>query len=405
MLFPSDGSYRPCPAEDEAVELDVIRVPRAAEERPAHWSDWHVSRPYTVGLEEEVMLLDPADWGLAHEGERILSGLAPALSAHAAAETHQATLELATSPHELVEDTGREAAALRGALAAVLSEHGLCVASAGTHPLALWSDTRVSRSARYQLVYETMRELARREPTFALHVHVGVADPESALSLQNRLRTYVPLLLALGANSPFWQARDTGLASARTPIFQAFPRVGVPRAFRSYEHYVEVVDQLLRVHAFPAPTFLWWDVRLQPSLGTVEVRVMDAQISAPDTAALAALIQMIAHLELEEGYVSERSIRAEEVIHENRFLAARDGINACFIDPVAEIRVPAREALDDLLDVGRGHAEQLGCVGVLEHIRALARENGALRQLRFSKEHKLPGLVEALAERFADPVQ
>lgn len=350
------------------------------------------------------MLLDPADWGLAHEGERILSGLAPALGAHAAAETHQATLELATSPHAWVADAADEVAELRGALSAVLSEHGLHAASAGTHPLALWSDTRVSHSARYQLVYETMRELARREPTFALHVHVGVAEPESALMLQNRLRTHVPLLLALAANSPFWQARDTGLASARTPIFQAFPRVGVPRVFRSYEHYVEVVDQLLRVHAFPASTFLWWDVRLQPSLGTVEIRVMDAQISATDTAALAALVQTIAHLELEEGYAADGLICAEEVIHENRFLAARDGMRARFIDPVEERRVSARNALEDLLHAARGHAQQLGCEGMLDHLQAMALENGAQRQLRFAREHELPGLVEALAGRFAEPV-
>ena len=388
----------------EAVELNAITAPRAAEEGIPDWADWHTSRPYTVGVEEEVMLLDPADWGLAHEGERILAGLAPELSAHAAAETHQATLELATSPHAQVEEAAREAGRLRAALLAVLSEHGLCAASAGTHPLALWSDTRVSRSARYQLVYETMRELARREPTFALHVHVGVADPESALALQNRMRTHIPLLLALAANSPFWQARDTGLASARTPIFQAFPRVGIPRVFDSYEHYVEVVDQLLRVHAFPASTFLWWDVRLQPSLGTVEVRVMDAQISAADTAALTALVQTIAHLELEEGYAPEGFIRAEEVIHENRFLAARDGMNAHLIDPVAERRVPARQALAELLEVGRGHAEQLGCEGLLDHVQTMALENGAQRQLRFAQENRLPGLVAALAERFAEPL-
>jgi carboxylate-amine ligase len=386
------------------VELNAIAAPPRAEEGIPDWADWHASRPYTVGVEEEVMLLDPADWGLAHQGELVLAGLAPELSAHAAAETHQATLELATSPHRSVAETAHEAGRLRSALSAVLSEHGLCAASAGTHPLALWSDTRVSRSARYQLVYQTMRELARREPTFALHVHVGVADADSALALQNRLRTHIPLLLAVAANSPFWQARDTGLASARTPIFQAFPRVGVPRVFESYEHYVEVVDQLLRLQAFPASTFLWWDVRLQPSLGTVEVRVMDAQITAADTAALAALVQTIAHLELEEGYAPDRLVRAEEVIHENRFLAARDGMNAHFIDPVAERRVPAQQALAELLEVGRGHAQQLGCEALVAHVQTMALENGAQRQRRFSQENELPGLVAALAGRFADPV-
>src|SRR4029077_19154079 len=134
----------------------------------------------------------------------------------------------------------------------------------GTHPFAMWNDTRVSTGARYQLIFQTMRELARREPTFALHVHVGVDDPESAIVLFNRLRTHVPLLLALSANSPFWQGRDTGLASARTPIFQAFARVGIPRALGSYLAYVEAIDQLLRCGAFPEPSFLWWDGRARP---------------------------------------------------------------------------------------------------------------------------------------------
>ena len=148
-----------------------------------------------------------------------------------------------------------------------------------------------------------MRELARREPTFALHVHVGVADPEDAVRLANRLRAHLPLLLALSANSPFWQGRDTGLASARTPLFQAFPRVGIPRAFDDYADYVEAVDLLIRCGAFPEPTFLWWDVRLQPRFGTVEVRIMDAQTTVEDTAALVALVQSIARLEVEEGFV------------------------------------------------------------------------------------------------------
>jgi glutamate---cysteine ligase / carboxylate-amine ligase len=126
-------------------------------------------------------------------------------------------------------------------------------------------------------VYESMRELARREPTFALHVHVGVEDPEDALRLYNSLRAHAPLLLALSSNSPFWQGRDAGLASTWTPIFQMFPRVGIPRAFRSYADYVEAIDMMLRSDAFPEPTFLRWDVRLQPRFGTVELRTMDAR--------------------------------------------------------------------------------------------------------------------------------
>ena len=156
-------------------------------------------------------------------------------------------------------------------------------ASAGTHPFAVWQEIVVSAGERYQFVYGSMRELARREPTFGLHVHVGVPDPEAAIHAANRLRTHIPLLLALSVNSPFWQGRDTGLASARTPLFQAFPRVGIPRAFADYADYVEAVDVLIRCDAVPEPTFLWWDVRPQPRFGTVEVRIMDAQTTARPT--------------------------------------------------------------------------------------------------------------------------
>ena len=146
-----------------------------------------------------------------------------------------------------------------------------------------------------------MRELARREPTFALHVHVGVRRTRGAIRLTNRMRAHLPLLLALSVNSPFWQGRDTGLGSARTPLFQAFPRVGIPRAFKDYADWVEAVDLLIRCDAFPEPTFLWWDVRPQPRFGTVEVRILDAQTTVAETAALAALVQCIAKLEVRGG--------------------------------------------------------------------------------------------------------
>ena len=166
-----------------------------------------------------------------------------------------------------------------------------------------------------------MRELARREPTFALHVHVAVPDPESAVRALRGLRVHVPLLLALAANSPFWQGRDTGLAAARVPIFGTFPRVGIPRPFDDYAEYVEAIDVLLRCGAFPEPTFLWWDVRLQPRLGTIEVRIMDAQTRAADNAALAALVQCAVRLEATEGYADEAIACRPEVLDENRFLA------------------------------------------------------------------------------------
>jgi carboxylate-amine ligase len=179
--------------------------------------------------------------------------------------------------------------------------------------------------------------------------------------------------------------------------------VGIPRAFASYADYVEAVDQLLRCEAFPSPTFLWWDVRLQPGLGTVEVRVMDAQVTAADTGSLAALVQTIAHLELEQGYARRAHVHAEEVIQENRFLAARDGLDARFIDPVAERRVPGRVWLEDLLRAGRPHAQQLGCEDVLDRLADSSWETGAERQRRLGAERELSEVIQFLAGAFSEP--
>ena len=164
------------------------------------------------------------------------------------------------------------------------------------------------------------------------------------------------------------------------------------------------MDQLLRCDAFPSPTFLWWDVRLQPGLGTVEIRVMDAQTTATDARALAALVQTIAHLELEEGYQPSRLIHADEVIHENRFLAARDGMSAQFIDPVADRRVSALESLDHLLLAAGSHAEQLGCEDALQHVVEMAHHTGASRQRRIAKAEGMAGVASALAELFTAPL-
>ncbi|HWF34295.1 MAG TPA: YbdK family carboxylate-amine ligase [Solirubrobacteraceae bacterium] len=368
----------------------------------AEWAEWRSSAPYSVGIEEEVMLLDPRDWSLAQRIDDVLPRLSRDLAERATAETHGAALELASHPHDDVQGAAREIVDLRAGLAAELARVDLRVASAGTHPFAMWTATEISSGARYQLVYEAMRELARREPTFALHVHVGVPDPDAAIVLHNRLRAHLPLFLALSGNSPFWQGRDTGLASTRTPLFQAFPRVGIPRAFTSYEDYVETVDLLMRCEAFPEPTFLWWDVRPQPRFGTVEVRVMDAQITASETAALAALVQCVAHLELEEGYHVDPQAQRPEVLDENRFIAARDGMRARLIDPVGEERVPARELLSRLLEAARPHAADLGCTNMLDAVVMLGEEPGAKRQRRVAREPgRLPGLVQLLADAFA----
>jgi glutamate---cysteine ligase / carboxylate-amine ligase len=293
--------------------------------------------------------------------------------------------------------------ALRVELVDALGRMGLAAAGAGTHPLALWSETEVTSTSRYQLIRRTMRDLVTREPTFALHVHIGVPDPERAIDLYNRLRVHLPLLLALSGNSPFWHGRDAGFASARTILFQAFPRTGLPRRYGSYAEWVEAVDLQLRVGALPEPTFLWWDIRPQPRFGTVEVRIMDAQSRLVETATLVALVQAIARLELEDGYVSEHVSSFEEVLAENRFLAARDGVDARLIDPTAESLRPIKDILAELLDSARPHAAAVGCLDELERTTALVASPGAARQRACaSGDNRLLRLVPSLADVFTD---
>ena len=369
------------------------------------WAEWRADprlEPYTVGLEEEVMLLDPRRLTLEHRIDDVLVELSPWLAEHVGAETHGCTLELATGVCETVGDAVAELAALRARLKSELRPLGLCAAVAGTHPTAVWHDVRVSGGARYQLLSESLRELARREPTFALHVHVGIADPETAVRVADRLRAHLPLILALSANSPFWQGRDSGMASARTPLFQAFPRVGIPRQFGTYGRYVEAIDVLLRAGAFPEPTFVWWDVRLQPRFGTVEVRIADAQTRVEDTAAIVALVQAAAKLEAEEGFAAPRLLAADEVLAENRFLAARDGMAAEVVDPSGDRMVPASDVLSALLDATMPHARELGCAFGLEAASALAEWPGASRQRAVAtRDSGLLGVVAALTGGFS----
>jgi glutamate---cysteine ligase / carboxylate-amine ligase len=366
------------------------------------WAEWKVrAAPWTVGVEEEVMLLDPVTWMPASRSEEALAALPPEMAAHAAAETHGSAVELATDPHPTAAGAVEQLTQLRAGLAEGLDRIGLAAAAAGTHPLASWEDTEVSPGARYQFLYASLRELARREPTFALHVHVAVPDPHAALRALDGVREHLPLLLALSANSPFWQGRDSGLSSARIPVFQAFPRTGPPRPFGSYEAYVEAVDVLLRCDAIPEPTFLWWDARLQPRLGTVEVRIMDAQTRVRDTGAIVALVQCLVR---REALASPGRLAptAPEVLEENRFLAARDGMRAAFVDATASSRVPVTELLDALVRDCAPHAQWLGCTRELAGVGALAACSGDDRQrAAAARPEGLPGLMRALHEAFA----
>ncbi len=365
------------------------------------WARWNRAggARYTVGLEEEVMLLQPVDLALAYRSDGVLASLPESLARHMSLETHAAVVELATGVHAGVAGAAAELEALRAQLADELQGLAVIPACAGMHPLESGELSDVSAAPRYRLLESSLRLLAHREPTMALHVHVGVPDPEDAVRVMNRLRENLPVLLALSANSPFLHGRDGGFASTRTPIFGGFPRTGAPRRFGSYSEYVAAIDALIVSGAVPDPTFFWWDVRLQPRLGTVEVRVMDAQSQVADAAALTALVQSLAELELEGAPLRCRV--TPEILNENCFLAARDGVDARLVDPVGERLVPLRTITHSLLDECRPHARALDCVDPLDDLQRLSVVNGAVRQRSRARQHGHLGPVLAdLAQDF-----
>jgi glutamate---cysteine ligase / carboxylate-amine ligase len=388
-------------------------VPRSGATVPAPWSKWRHGHAtdYNLGVEEEVMILDPArGHALAPAIDEVLAAWPQELLDRVSSETHASAVELRTGVHATVGGAIAELGELRSVLTDVLDGLGLAAGGSGTHPSAVWHEMQVSSRERHQHVYGSVRELAHREPTFALHVHVGLPSGEAGITAFNRLRAHVPLLLALSANSPFWQGRDTGLASARTPLFQAFPRVGIPRAFGSYGEYVRAVDLLLDCDAFPDPTYLWWDVRPQPKLGTVEIRIMDAQSTLGATAALVALVQCLVRLELVDGHADAAVVHAPEVLDENRFLAARDGVEAALVDPVRGRAVSVLESAGELMGACAPHAAALGCEAELAMIPALAAEPGDHRQRLIAGVRQgdavgpaLGRLVSALAAEFTAP--
>jgi carboxylate-amine ligase len=389
--------------EDAATEPSAAPALGSSLPTWAEWAGEHEVGKYSLGVEEEVMLVEPGSWQLAYRIEDVLAAADSEIAGRLGSETHSSAVELQTGVHAEVGAAVDELAGLRLALGDTLERLGMRAVGSGTHPTAVWRDVEVSPGERYHDIYASMRELARREPTFALHVHVGIPNPEIAINVMNGLRVWLPVLLALSANSPYWQGRDSGLASSRTPVFQAFPRVGIPREFSDYADYVGAVDLLIRAEAIPEPTYLWWDVRPQPKLGTVEVRIMDTQTSLWQTRALVALVQCLARLEAEGMHSSPHAIHAFEALAENRFLASRDGVEARLIQPDADRRVRVAELAGELVRACLPHARALGCVQELKSVNDLCRRNGCTNQLAISRRVRdLPKLVEALSDEFRD---
>jgi glutamate---cysteine ligase / carboxylate-amine ligase len=359
---------------------------------------------YTVGIEEELMILDASSLDLANAIDLLLGEDPP--SGQIQPELLESVLEITTSPCSNVSDAGAELVALRALASERAGSHGLQIGAAGTHPFAHWEDQRVVGDDRYRGLIRSLGFIARQELVFGMHVHVGMADPEEAIQVANGLRPYVPLLIALSANSPLWRGEPTGLMSSRVPIFRAFPRVGLPPRFDSWADFQERVERMTVSGMIEDYTFLWYDVRPHPRLGTVEIRAMDSQTRVEHTVALAALVVSLVKLLAEEHQAGVAAPQpAWEMLDENRWLAARHGLDAELYDVEAGGLVGVRDLAARLLDRVRPHAAELECLEQLGGIEdLLSAGNGASRQLMvFEANHDLQELVAEIVARTAEP--
>jgi carboxylate-amine ligase len=308
---------------------------------------------FTIGIEEELMIVDRESLDLVNAIESLLED---ADEGEIKPELMESVLEIATKPCRTTGEAGAQLRGLRRQVTANANAKGLTIGSAGTHPFAMWEDARIVARPRYRELISALRFVARQELIFGLHVHVGLDDPDKAIHVANGLRVHIPVLLALSANSPFWRADATGLMSTRTPIFRAFPRVGIPPEYRDWADYDRQIEFMVASGVMADYTYLWYDVRPHPKFGTVEIRVCDAQTRVEHTLALAALIQAMVH-ELAAGFEAGEQLPhyTFQILDENKWLAARHGLAGELVDlPSGD-----RAGIEDLLERGSGAERQV----------------------------------------------
>jgi glutamate---cysteine ligase / carboxylate-amine ligase len=366
--------------------------------------EFGASEPYTLGVEEEYMLLDPASFDLVQHIEMVLDAIqGDELAGRLNAELMQSVLEIATPVCRTAGDVMDELTTLRGYVRDVARSQGLRVGSAGTHPFSLFERQRITAKDRYHALIDQLQYVARRELIFGMHIHVAVDDPDKAIQIVNGLLPHLAPLLALSASSPFWRGEPTGLASSRQIVFSAFPRSGPPPRFRDYEDYASVVGQLERTGCIADYTHIWWDIRPHPKWGTIEVRICDAVTRVEDAVAITAYCQALVK-QLSERYDAGEEIPSYHRIltTENKWLAARYGLDAPVMDLTtgSRIRSPIAKLVRRTLRDLEPHARDLGSERELEGVAAiLGRGNSAERQLRvYNANRDIVEVVRAIAD-------
>lgn len=356
---------------------------------------------FTVGVEEEFQILDPDTGELRSHVSELLASSAPVLGDQIKRELHQSIVEVGTRICQDVSELREEIFRIRRQLAESADRAGLAVAAAGTHPFSHWKDQVLSPGVRYESIVEELQQLARSLLIFGLHVHVAVPDRQTAIDLMNQARYFLPHLLALSTSSPFWMGRDTGLKSYRTTIFRRFPRTGVPDHFGSWSEYENYVKLLVDLKCMEDARKIWWDIRPHPTYGTLEFRVCDVPTRPADAVMLGALCQAII-VKLYKLYTRNMGYRIyrRALVEENKWRAARYGLDGKLIDFGKQAEVPMRDLALELLEFVDDVLDELGSREAVHHVhRILAEGTSADRQLAVYREtNDMKAVVRHLVE-------
>src|SRR5437773_1061219 len=338
---------------------------------------------FTLGIEEEFAIIDPDTRELRSHIQEILECGKVILKEQIKPEMHQSVVELGTEICQSIVDARAHVIELRSRLAELAGRSGLKIASVGTHPFSHWRDQLITQGERYREIVKDMQQLARANLIFGLHVHVGIPDRELAIHVMNQARYFLPHIYALSVNSPFWVGQDTGLKGYRLKVFERFPRTGIPDAFESLSEYEDYCKLLVKTGCVDNAKKIWWDIRLHPFFDTLELRVCDAQTRVDDTLAIAALIQAVI-AKLYKLFRQNTTFRVyrRRLLDENRWRAARYGIDGKLIDFGREAEVETRSLLNELLEFVSTEVNELGSKKEMAHIERIMREGtGADRQL------------------------
>ena len=391
---------------------NTLVVDAASARRNSHASAKRTARKprkrdhiFTLGIEEEFQIIDPETRALRSHIQEILADGKIVLKERLKPELHQSQVELDTDVCKDAREARRQVVDLRSELARLAARDGLKIASAGTHPFSHWMDQLITTDQRYTTIVNDMQQIARVCLIFGLHVHVGIPDREEAIDIMNQARYFLPHIYALSTNSPFWLGQNTGLKAYRQMIFERFPRTGIPDAFESLSEYEDYLKLLVATNCIDNAKRIWWDIRLHPFFDTIEFRICDAQTRVDDTIALAALMQAIVVKlqKLRRDNVTFRNY-PRRLIDENRWRAARYGINGKLIDFGRKCEMDERDLLHEMLAFVATEMAELGNRAELSHIEGIISEGtGADRQLVvWEQTHDIKAVVDHIvAETYA----